>query len=288
MESQAAIGAADDEVAGADEGAAEPTATLWADYMEWMEQVSDRWIDCTRGDMVVSMDFRAERPLSFVEAFGMRDLEGCDTVTADMMAQLDGWLDTNRELASVIMVEDGPAVGDSKSMLVSFDMVKWMEVLGSPSEPDVDEVVATLYGERMDIAMASVGDVVLVTGGESAIDRLQGTVAALDRPGPEPSFSPLEVGPGMWMSLDLGRMMAWIEGAVPDQELDLDGPASALSGDAGRIPMGVRFAGNTASFEMAVSLGTIEAMAALAEQARAEAAAESVEPEPVPEKEDPS
>ena len=57
------------------------------------------------------------------------------------------------------------------------------------------------------------------------------------------------------------------------EEIDLDGPMGGFRGEAGRIPMALLFDSESATFELAMSMKTIETIAAVAEEERAAAAA---------------
>jgi len=173
----------------------------------------------------------------------------------------------------VYSVSEGPRLSDSESLLMTIDVVGMIEATGQPIEPQADALMKAMYGEEMTAAMVTVGSYTLVTGGEDAADRLRGIVADLDGPGSAPSFAPLSDGPGLSMCLNLGRILNGIKGVIPEGEIDLDGPADALNGEAGRIPMGIRFDSESASFELAVSLKTIETIAAIVEEEKMRAAA---------------
>jgi hypothetical protein len=155
---------------------------------------------------------------------------------------------------------------------MTIDMVGMLDTMGQPIDPQADEMLKAMYGEEMTATMATVDGYALVTGGEDAVDRLRGLVADLDGPGSAPSFAPLDDGPGLSMCLNLGRILTGIKGVIPEEEIDLEGPADALNGEAGRIPMGIRFDSESVSFELAVSLKTIETIAAIAEEERAKKA----------------
>jgi len=267
-------------VAAAEQGGGDETAepdsapsTLWSEYIDWMGRFSDRWVDCWNGDMAMSFEYPADGSFSFVEGFGLRDEEACQSLIADMSDELGPWLDDNRELAEVVSVEDGPGIAGSRSTLVTLDMVKWADALGQSQDPHVDQAITRLYGEKMTIAMASAGGSALITGGGDAAASLDHAFVKLGGPGSAPSFAPLKTGPGVWGILNLGRFIAGMNRLVPDDEVDFEVPARTLSGDAGRIPMGIRFDAGSATFHVAVSLKTIEAIAEIAEQERAEAAA---------------
>jgi hypothetical protein len=84
------------------------------------------------------------------------------------------------------------------------------------------------------------------------------------------------------MGTNIGAVLNWVRGSLPEGEEALDDAAKRLSGDAGRVPMAVTFASQMATFDMAVSLETIEVIAEIAAEERAreaEAEAEVVPPE---------
>jgi len=250
---------------------------FWQEYMTAMGPLADRWIDCLRGDMAMSFDLPEGQPFSFVEAFGMNDGEACSSLLDEMMERLGSVLADSDQLSSVFSVSDGPRVSGASSMLMTIDMPKILELSGQPTDPKADELIKQLYGEKMTAAMATVGDIVLATGGNDAGDRLLGLAANVKGPERLPSFAPLKDGPGLFMVIHLGRFMTGIMSAIPDDEIEMSGAAAVLNGKAGRIPMGLLFHDHAATFEAAVPLETIEAFAAIAEEERQKKQGQQVE-----------
>lgn len=268
FDSMAAGGDGDD---GAKTGM--PDMQLWKDYMNAMAGFSDRWVDCWRGDMAVSFDLSVGKPFSFVEVFGLNPGAGCRGLLGEMSEQIEDLVEGNPDLAAVFTVADGPRVGGAASTLLELDMAAMAAASGEPMDAEAAKVIETLYGEKLVIAMATLGDNALAVGGADAGDRLRGAVSKLAGPAKAPSFAPLKKGPGMSMIINIGRFLDGLASALPEGELDLDGPVGALRGEAGRIPMGLKFGPDSATFELALPMKTIEAIAAIAEHERAEAAA---------------
>ncbi len=94
----------------------------------------------------------------------------------------------------------------------------------------------------------------------------------LPAPGKAPSFSPLEVRPGMMFGMNLGATLTWMKTAMPEGAPDLENAAERLSSEVGKVPMGMTFGSQIATFDIAVSLETIGAIAASAKEERAKAA----------------
>jgi hypothetical protein len=278
VESEAVEPDADGQAA---DGAA--AANLWKDYMTAMGAFSDRWVDCWRGDMVLSFDLPKGQPFTFTEVFGMHEDETCRTLIADMGARIGEVIEASDELASVMTVEEGPRVKGSTSLLITMDVMEMIESTGQPMDDEATELLETIYGEQMTAAMVSFDDYALVTGGAGATESLQGVTTKLALPGGAPSFAPLSDGASVSMLVNIGRFLEGLEGLIPEDELDLDGPLGEFRGEAGRIPMGLRFGDDRATFEMAMSLKTISTIAEIAAEERAEAAAAAdAGPEPVP------
>ena len=264
----------------ADGGAQSPA--FWNDYMTLMEGYSDRWVDCLRGDMVASFDLPEGGSFLFTEAFGMNGGETCQNLVSEMGEELARAVDENEELSNVYAVEKGPKIGDSKAVVLTFDMAKMVEQMGTTVDQQGQEMMKSLYGETMTGVISTVDDVVIAAGGQNATDLLRGLVKSLKAPGTMPSFAPLDVGPGLMMGINLGEILTWVKSLAPEEAEDIEKAAAGLSGEAGRIPMAMTFVDEMASFEMAVSLKTISTISAIAEEQkakRAKAAAEEPEAE---------
>jgi len=255
------------------------TSAFWADYMSVMEQFSDRWVDCLRGDMVASIDLPEEGSFQFTEAFGINGGDACKQLVPEMGEEFARAVAESETLSEVYTVEEGPRIGDSKSVVMTFDMMKMVEEMGTSVDQQGKKMMEAFYGETMTGAISTVGDIVIAAGGENATDLLRGLVVASKGPGKAPSFAPLETGPGLMMGINLGEILTWAKRAVPEDAEAIERAAAALSGDAGRIPMAIKFDNQIASFEMAVSLKTIETINTAIEEEKAKAAAEEPEPE---------
>jgi hypothetical protein len=260
------------EADGGDEGASAEAAAFWNDYMAIVEPFTDRWIDCLRGDMVASFNFPAGGPLEFTEAFGLNPGESCAQLGEEMGDELAKAIAASDELSEVFTMAKGPAIGGGETLVMTFDMMKMMNGMGQPMDEQARVAMKTLYGETMNAAMVTVGDTLFAAGGDDATGQLRGLAAALDAPGKAPSFAPLAVGPGMMMSIQLGEILMGIKDAVPEEAEAIESAAEALSGKAGRIPMAFTFDTIGATFEMAVSLETIETITTLAMEAKERAA----------------
>jgi len=281
---------AEGEATGEAEAEAEADAQLkkpafWDDYMAAMGQFSDRWVDCWRGDLFMTFDFGQQNPFRFAEGFGMNDDESCTTLLSDMAAQLDTILAQSEELAGVFSTSEGPKVGNTHALLMRIDMMKLMEAMGQPGTEQTDKVMQSVYGDAMTLAMTTTDGYTLVTGGSDASDRLQHLASSFKGPATTPSFAPLGDGSGMFMNVNLGRFIAGIKDIIPEGGISLEGPAQALSGEAGRIPMGISFDETRASFELAVPLKTIETIAGIIREEKAKAAAAQPADEPTGEDE---
>lgn len=257
--------------ADSDKAKAEPMA-FWNEYMAVLGPYAGRWIDCLRGDMVASFDSPAGQPFQFIEAFGLVDGDACANLVSEMSDELVNAVGSAEELSDVFTMAKGPEIGDSESLVMTFDMVKMLDEMGQPSDEQTVAMMKAMYGERMSAAMVSAGDVVLAAGGTHAVDRLGDLLATLPAPGKAPSFSPLDVRPGLMFGINLGAMLTWMKNAIPEGAADLESAAERLSGDVGRVPMAMTFGSQIATFDIAVSLETIEAIAAIVQEERAKAA----------------
>jgi len=255
-----------------DEAIAE-TMAFWNEYMAMLSPFADRWIDCLRGDMVASFGFPEGQPLEFVEAFGLVDDDSCTDLVSEMGDHLVNFVGSAEEFSDVFTVAEGPEIGDTTSLLMTFDMVKMLDEMGQPSDEHTEAMMKAMYGESMSVAMVTSGDALLATGGTHAVEHLGELAAMLPAPGKAPSFSPLAVRPGLMMAVNLGGMFTWMKNAIPeDAAADLERAAERLSGDVGRVPMAFVFDSQMATFDAAVSLETLEVIAAIVEEERAKAA----------------
>ncbi len=262
------------------EGEAQPqTSAFWDDYMALMEQFSDRWVDCLRGDMVASFDLPEAGSFQFTEAFGMNGGDTCERLVSEMGDELSRVVAESETLSEVYAVKEGPRIGDSKSVVMTFDMMKMVDEMGTTVDQQGQEMIKALYGESMTGAISNVDDIVVAAGGPDATDLLRGLVTSLKAPGTAPSFAPLEVGPGLMMGINLGEILKWAKNAAPEDAEEIEAAAARLSGEAGRILMAVKFDSQMASFEMAVSLKTIETINTIFEEQQAKATAEEPEPD---------
>jgi len=240
--------------------------------MAVMNQFTDRWVDCLRGDMAASFDFPAGGPFRFTEAFGMNPGESCAQLVTEMGDELAQSVTASDQLSEVFTVSKGPVIGDTESLVMTFDMMKMMTGMGQPMDQHSQAAIMALYGETMNGVVSTAGDYVIAAGGDDATDQLRGLIATLAGPGKAPSFAPLAVGPGMMMSINLGQILMGIKDAVPEEGDAIQSAADALSGEVGRIPMAFTFDSKSVSFDMAVSLKTIEAVTTLVMEARERAA----------------
>jgi hypothetical protein len=249
--------------------AEEKAIGFWKEYMAVMSPYVDRWIDCLRGDMVASFDFPAGKPFSFTEAFGLVDSDACATLVSEMSDEFVNAVGSAEEFSDVFTITKGPEIGDSDSLLMTFDMVKMLDEMGQASDQQAKDMMTAMYGEEMSAALATAGDLVLAAGGSQAADRLGDTFARLAAPGKAPSFVPLDVGPGLMMAINIGPMLRSMHNAIPKGAAALDRAAELLSGDVGRVPMAMTFGSKIATFDIAVSLDTIKAIAAIVIDERA-------------------
>lgn len=254
-------------------------SAFWNEYMSAMGQFTDRWVECLRGDMVASFDFPPGEPFTFTEVFGMNEGDSCSQLVAEMGDQLITSIEASDHLSGTITAEKGPKIGDTKSLLFTFDMMKMVEEMGQSIDSQSETAMKAIYGETMTGAVSTAGDLVFAAGGQDATDSLRALVEASKIPGTSPSFAPLEAGPGMMMGINLGEILGVIKNAVPEEAESIQKAADALSGDVGRIPMAVKFDSESAYFEMAVSLQTIETITTIADEMEANAAGD--EPQPV-------
>jgi hypothetical protein len=155
---------------------------------------------------------------------------------------------------------------------MTIDMKKMIDEMGQTADEQVEAMMTAMYGESMTAAMVTAGDVVLVAGGPDAVKDLGKLGTRLRAPGKAPSFSPLEVRPGVMVGLNLGAWLTWMQSSMPEGAPNLAGAAERLSGEVGRIPMGMTFGSKMATFDMAVSLKTVGEIAAIAREEQAKAA----------------
>jgi hypothetical protein len=264
--------------AGAAEATSEPVSAedkamaFWNEYMAVISPYASRWIDCLRGDMVASFDFPDGQPFQFFEAFGLVDGDECANLVSEMSDDLINAVGSVEELSDVFTVAKGPEIGNSESLVMTFDMVKMLDEMGQASDEQAEAMMTAMYGERMSGAMVTAGDVVLAAGGTHAVDHLGDMVAMLPAPGKAPSFSPLAVRPGLMMGINIGPMLSWMKTAIPESPSALESAAERLSGGVGRVPMSMSFGTQIATFEIAVSLETVKAIATIVEEERAKTA----------------
>jgi hypothetical protein len=196
-----------------------------------------------------------------------------------MSEHLLGVIAENSELASVLSVTRGPELGKSASIMMTMDTMELARMADPSSAEEVEEVMKTIYGEKMSFAWVTMDDWFVVTGGASSLDLLRQAYDSRDKQVKMPSFEPLGKDLSVLASINLGRFMSGLQGIVPEGGEKLGGLSQALSGDAGHIPMGVGFGDQSAWFEIAVPLKTIEAIAGfVAEMEAQEQAAEADAP----------
>jgi hypothetical protein len=257
-----------------DDAMAESLA-FWNEYMAMLSPYADRWIDCLRGDMVASFGFPEGQPFEFIEAFGLVNDDECASLVSEMSDELVNYIGSAEELSDVFAVAEGPEIGKTKSLLMTFDMVKLLDEMGQASDEQAKAMMKAMYGESMSVAMVTSGDALLATGGGHAVEHLGELAAMLPTPGKAPSFSPLDVRPGLMMAVNLGGMFTWMKNAIPeDAAADLERAAERFSGDVGRVPMALVFDSQMATFDTALSLETLEVIAAIIEEEQAKAARE--------------
>ena len=201
-------------------GAQPQTSAFWDDYMTLMEQFSDRWVDCLRGDMVASFDLPEDGSFQFTEAFGMNGGDTCKDLVSEMGEELARAVAESETLSDVYTVEKGPRIGDSKSVVMTFDMMKMVEEMGTPVDERAEEMMKALYGETMTGVISNVDDIVIAAGGPNATDLLRGLVTSLKGPGTAPSFAPLKVGPGMMMAIKHARIPLAAKEAIAHGNLE--------------------------------------------------------------------
>ena len=105
-------------------------ANLWKDYMTAMGAFSDRWVDCWRGDMVLSFDLPKGQPFTFTEVFGMHEDETCRTLIADMGARIGEVIeaikliiaDPDVEIEQLMQVLPGPGGSLGKHLATHMDI----------------------------------------------------------------------------------------------------------------------------------------------------------------------
>jgi hypothetical protein len=257
----------------ADSAAADPMA-FWNEYMAMFGPYVGRWMECLRGDVVASFDAVEGEPFGFTEAFGLVDNDSCSTLVSEMGDDFVKAMQADSELANVVEAGKGPKIGGAESLVVKFDLVQMVEEMGQPTDEDTEAVLKNLYGEEMSVAMVTAGDIVFAAGGANAVDRLGQLTMKLKAPGKAPSFSPLKNRPGFMMGFNLEAMLNWIKSSVPEDSAEIESAAKRLSGDKGRIPMALVFDSHMATWDMAVSLDTIEVIAEIAAEQRAKRAEE--------------
>lgn len=274
LDSQAAPAENGGSDTASDAAAAGPIA-FWDEYMAVMTPYVGRWIDCLRGDMVVSIASSDGPSFRFTEAFGLVDSEACSSLVSEMGDHFADAVEASPELSEAFTLARGPEIGGSESLIMTFDMVKMLHEMGQPSDEQAEAMMTAMYGETMSAAMVAVGDVVLAAGGPQAADHLGELAVELSAPGQAPSFAPLEVRPGMMLGMNLGAMMSWMKDAAPEGADAFQRAAERLSGAAGRVLMSMTFASKTATFDIAVPLETIGVLADIAREQRAKAAEET-------------
>jgi hypothetical protein len=245
---------------------------FWNEYMAMLSPFADRWIDCLRGDMVASFGFPEGQPFEFVEAFGLVNDDSCTDLVSEMGDQLIDHIGSAEKLADVFTVAEGPEIGDATSLLMTFDMVKMLDEMGQASDERAEAMMKAMYGESMSVAMVTSGDALLATGGGHAVNHLGKLATMLPAPGKAPSFSPLDVRPGMMMAVHLGGMLTWMKSAFPEDAADIERAVERLSGDVGRVPMAFVFDSQMATFDAAMSLDTLETITEIFEEEQAKTA----------------
>jgi hypothetical protein len=264
--------AAEDKEAAAQTDSSVGSPTFWMEYLDAMEPYMDRGVDCLRGDFSMSFDFAGK--LTFVEAFGLNE-QSCHDLYSEMSEHMREVISQNSELASVLSVSDGPELGKSASVLVTMDTMELAKMVDPTSAEETEEVMKAIYGEKMSFAWASFDEWIVVTGGEDSLSLLQEAYSGRNKQAAQPSFKPLGEDLSVLISFNLGRFLSGLQGIIPVGQEELGGLSQALAGETGRIPMGLRFDDQSASFEIAVPLKTIEAIATFAaEQKAKEQAAE--------------
>lgn len=273
FDSQAGPGGAGE--AGDDSDAAQAEAmAFWTEYMTALSPWAGRWMECLRGDMAASFDVPGGQPFRFMEAFGLVDSDECRSLVSEMGDELIETVGASEEMSDTFSLARGPKIAGAESLVMTFDMVKMLDEMGEGSDEQAAAMITAMYGEKMSGAMVTAGDVVLVAGGPQAVDELGELAAMLPKPGKVPSFSPLEVRPGLMFGMNIGATLTWMQQAIPEGEADLEGVADRLSGEVGRVPMAMTFGSKMATFDIAVSLKTIAAIAAIAQEQKTQAAGE--------------
>jgi hypothetical protein len=231
----------------------------------------------------MSFDFTGK--LTFMESFGLNEPQSCQDLHTEMSEHMQEVISQSSELASVFSISKGSELGKSTSLLMTLDTMQLAKMVDPASTEEVEEAMKAIYGDKMSFAWVSFDEWFVVTGGEDPVNLLQKAYDGRSKPAKLPSFKALGEDLSVMVSLNLGRFVSGLQGFVPGGD-KLGGLAQALSGETGHIPMGLTFDDQSASFELAVPLKTIEAIAGFAaemeaQEAAAEAAAaeEAAEPE---------
>jgi hypothetical protein len=269
------------EEAATQEGSA---SSFWMEYFDIIEPYTLRWLDCLRGDFAVSFDFSGG--FTFMESFGLTEPQTCQDLHSEMSGVMEEKLAQSSEMASVISISKGPELGQAASTLITMDTIELAKMVDPGSAEEAEEVMRSIYGEKLTIGWASFDEWTVITGGESSVKMLQDAHAGRATKAKLPSFKLLGEDLSVMTSLNLGRFASGIQGFVPEGGEDLGTLSQRLSGEAGHIPMGLRFAEQTASFDLAVPLKTIEVIAGFA--AEMEAKEQAAEPDPAVEETDPA
>ena len=249
---------------------------FWTAYLAATGELSDRLVDCARGDFAAAFDLGDG--FSFVEVFGHNGGKACQNLVRDGAAKIREVLAKAPEEAGGITITEETVSGPLKAQTVR---IASGALLGRDPDPDAAEALQKLFGkDGITFQMAALDDLFLYTGGSGGGTLLRRTAANRSRKG-SPGikaelFRPLAPRPGLLGAVDLGRALGQLRAQLPAEARDqgLADAAAAFKGPAGRVRFALGLEPSGAEIQLAVPVETLRAARALSARSKA------AEPEP--------
>jgi hypothetical protein len=251
----------------------QPASAQFGKMMAQVEPLLDPWFECQRGDLAMSFSLDPESGMEFTEIVGAANAEVCETVMAQSV-----------ELYKAIETAEGaePWITMNPAALSHAGVEAYMQKIdfgaifaGAEAEADqMAAIQAMMGGDSMESFVGIRNDLMLVAGGAGAEERFKELVDLAGKTKKwkkgqgaltEASFAPLQVGPGFFAYVDLGRMLANMA-EMMDEYADEFGVLAALEPDQRRIVYGGRFANGSMTIEFALPFEMIRTLRAAVEE----------------------
>jgi len=234
-------------------------------------KMSDKWIDCARGDSAGSYEFGAETGVRLIQMAGMTDGEGCGELLDDVAKVLAGISETSDGRSLVVVTEQALVHSGVQATRVEFDLFglgAGSDDQGTSSDEENMEFVQKMFGADGYVSYMGMKENLLVsTSGADAEQAFKDVVDSLStkkkkRGGMTPKqFEPIKAAAGMFGAVDVAKILHELAKLDPDDE-DLQ-ELDALADQAGRWVFGTHLDPEALRVELSMPLSALQVFAAL-------------------------